>query len=288
MMTCPNGHASQATDYCDTCGEPLAPAPAQAPAASAASGAASSAAAGPSACPHCGAPAAPGALFCENCGYDFTTGTEAAPFVSPASQSLLSVPGSALPPGAPAGEGESGELAGPAEAAAEPPAADPAAADPAAHEGEPRGGTDAAPSPVPPAQVPARRWVAEIWVDPEWYAEQQPEDPIPSAGAPNLVVLSESGALVGRASRSRGIDPQIECGSDNGVSRRHCQLSTDGFRWWVEDLGSANGTFLSAVGEPLPLRPITPGERVEVEEGMRLFLGGWTRIVLRPALAGEV
>ena len=70
-MKCPAGHDSKATDYCDVCGvampegaDSAAPAPASAPAAPAATE-----------CPHCSAANTPDALFCEACGYDFTTGS---------------------------------------------------------------------------------------------------------------------------------------------------------------------------------------------------------------------
>jgi hypothetical protein len=131
-------------------------------------------------------------------------------------------------------------------------------------------------------------WVAEIWVDPDWYAHERPEDPMPSAGLPGLVTLRQRSLLVGRPSRSRGIRPDVDCGSDPGVSRRHCQLTTDGQRWWVEDLGSSNGTFVAPAGDPLPDDPLTQGVRREIEEGDRVFVGAWTRLVIRKALPGEV
>ena len=58
-------------------------------------------------------------------------------------------------------------------------------------------------------------------------------------------------------------------------------------RWWVEDLQSANGTYIGAVGEGVPTTPIRSGERAEIEDGSRLYLGGWTRLVVRKALPGE-
>ncbi|WP_245605659.1 FHA domain-containing protein, partial [Promicromonospora kroppenstedtii] len=152
------------------------------------------------------------------------------------------------------------------------------------------------PSPAPSAEggglaappVPGdAAWVAEIWVDPDWYAHERPEDPMPSAGLPGLVTLRQRSLLVGRPSRSRGITPDIDCGSDPGVSRRHCQLTTDGQRWWVEDLGSSNGTFVSAAGDPLPDTPLSQGVRREIEENDRVFVGAWTRLVIRKALPGE-
>ncbi|MCU1537900.1 MAG: phosphopeptide-binding protein, partial [Humibacillus sp.] len=97
---CPNGHRSESDDYCDTCGSPIAPsAQSSSPSPSgqaAGSGGAGlqpggssldldpvpSAPSGPSAdgapttldCPNCHTANADGALFCEACGYDFTTG----------------------------------------------------------------------------------------------------------------------------------------------------------------------------------------------------------------------
>jgi FHA domain/zinc-ribbon domain len=238
-VTCPNGHQSTSTDYCDVCGSPIeAAAPVSAPV--------PAAAATTTTCPHCGAPASSLALFCETCGYDFTTGSL-------------------------------------------PPAADPA---PVVATTAPSAVVTPAPDPAPQLPTPAPEgqdsWVAEIWVDPDWYAAQQPEDPMPSAGLPGLVPLRERSVLVGRPSASRNIHPAVDCGTDSGVSRRHCQLNTDGQRWWVEDLQSANGTYVSRAGDPLPTTPIPAGQRREVEDGDRLYLGAWTRIVIRTALPGEV
>ncbi|KQY47039.1 FHA domain-containing protein [Cellulomonas sp. Root137] len=242
-VVCPNGHTSTSTDYCDVCGAPIeASAPAEAPEPAAAGiGTATT-------CPHCGAPASSLALFCEVCGYDFTTGTAPAPVAPPAPVSAP-VPVTTDPD----------------------PDPDPVAA--------------ALPTPAPDG---AESWVAEVWVDPDWYAAQQPEDPMPSAGLPGLVPLRERSVLVGRPSVSRNIHPAVDCGTDSGVSRRHCQLNTDGQRWWVEDLQSANGTYVSRAGDPLPTTPIPAGQRKEIEDGDRLYLGAWTRIVIRTALPGEV
>ncbi len=41
-------------------------------------------------CPNCGADNSVDALFCENCGYDFTTGTMPRPLVEAASQATPS------------------------------------------------------------------------------------------------------------------------------------------------------------------------------------------------------
>ncbi len=80
--TCPNGHASAEADYCDTCGAKIdgavaAPAPTLVDSPAVPKG---------EECPHCGTPRAGQARFCEDCGYDHTTGkmpqlTEALPTV---------------------------------------------------------------------------------------------------------------------------------------------------------------------------------------------------------------
>jgi len=98
---------------------------------------------------------------------------------------------------------------------------------------------------------------------------------------PVIVPLDMRSLLVGRRSVSRNITPQIDCGADSGVSRRHAQLTTDGQRWWVEDLQSSNGTYIGGAGEALPTTPITPGQRVELEDDDRIYVGAWTRIVVR-------
>ena len=87
---CPAGHDSTADDYCDVCGMPI-DATAVLPAAAgsgAATGAPSSApSASPAAtgqpCPHCGTANVAEALFCESCGYDFTTGSMPRPLAPP-------------------------------------------------------------------------------------------------------------------------------------------------------------------------------------------------------------
>ena len=131
------------------------------------------------------------------------------------------------------------------------------------------------------------QWVTEVWVDPDWYAAQESEEPCPSPGLPAVVPLSRRSVLVGRPSASRSIHPDIDCSGDIGVSRRQAQLTTDGQRWWVEDLQSANGTYVGAASGPLPSSPLPPGQRHELAEDDRIYLGAWTRLVVRRATPEE-
>jgi hypothetical protein len=244
IAVCPAGHSSLAQDYCDVCGLPIDSA--MAPTATAQPVSTGGQQPGRQACPHCGSDNSVDALFCESCGYDFTTGTMP--------RSLL---GSA-----------------PQEA-------------PAANQSPPVAGSL---SPVfgNGSQVAETfDWVAEVWIDPAWYEAQQSPDPMPSPGLPVVVPLRSKSILIGRMSRSRNIHPQIDCEPDSGVSRRQTQLTTDGSRWWVEDLDSANGTFVAAATDPLPTNPIPVGGKHELVADDRIYVGAWTRIVIRRATEDE-
>lgn len=253
MPICPSGHNSTAADFCDTCGLPI---PAAEPATDAPAQEAQQPEplAPPAAlvCPNCGTPNVSDALFCEACGHDFIGAT---PAEQPAAETSPADP-----------------TDGPAEA----PEADTAPADPVPPAAQPQ--ATAGPAPV--------EWVAELWIDPDWYAAQGSTDPLPSPGLPDIVPLVKETNLIGRVSTSRNIYPEIDCELDTGCSRRHARLSTDGSRWWIEDLESANGTFLGSAAGPLPAMPIPRG-RVELSPDQRIYVGAWTRIVVRRATEDE-
>ncbi len=340
---CENGHRSATDDYCDVCGLPVRPLPATA----------SPAAAPPTAtsqkCPNCGATNPADALFCEACGYDYTTGTlprsdaagmlglrrpDAAPVAVtvPVTPGALDIDAAAVPPVAvpsavvppvvvgpvvveesapsvsatpsyvPAQPSPAPVAVYPAEPA---PADDPSAEALVAPELKP---TEAAETPAAPEEAsaeatapsgpldteeptrgrPAPRresYVAEIWIDPDWYEVQETDEPMPSVGLPTTIVLGADN-LVGRVSESRNIHPEVDCGIDSGVSRRQSRLSSDGTRWYVEDLGSANGTFVGPAAGPLPVSPIQG--RYELGPDDRVYVGAWTRIVVRKGSKEEI
>ncbi len=290
---CPNGHASTADDYCDTCGAPIAAASTlDAPAAARVgaeppatpAGISPPAAAGAVTCPSCSTDNPAGSLFCEACGYDFTTGTMPRPPDGEGAPSALD-----LGPAAPVPTPDASAPAGSAPAGSAPDAVKAPEGAPAPDASEASAASAAPPQPAAPPVAPPVpvQWVTEVWVDPDWYAAQESEEACPSPGLPAVVPLSRRSVLVGRPSASRSIHPDIDCSGDIGVSRRQAQLTTDGQRWWVEDLQSANGTYVGAASGPLPTSPLPPGQRHELAEDDRIYLGAWTRLVVRRATPEE-
>jgi hypothetical protein len=279
---CPNGHTSEAEDYCDICGSPIdasAVTPAGAtPTGTSTSGAAPAGPAEPAAAegavasgravsgipggqssldldaPAPAAPApeeAPSALECPNC---HTENPEGALFCEACGYDFTT-----------------GAM--PRTSAAE-------AASTALTDGDEEGGKE--------EQGERFEWVAEVWVDPDWYATQETDSDCPSPGLPTIIPLRHRSLLLGRVSSSRNTHPEIDLSTDPGVSRRHAQLTTDGSRWFVEDLDSSNGTFVGPASGPLPDQPIPVGPKRELDDDDRLYVGAWTRVVVRRATPEEI
>src|SRR3954471_19856063 len=82
MATCPDGHQSVATDYCDECGLSIgapAPIPSTGPAPAPNYGSAGEP------CPNCLLPRQQGDTFCEGCGFDFANEAPAPTITAPTS-----------------------------------------------------------------------------------------------------------------------------------------------------------------------------------------------------------
>ncbi len=142
-------------------------------------------------------------------------------------------------------------------------------------------------APTAPSPPTAEPWLVERSVDLGWHASQHALGTPPAPGDPELVTARAASLTVGRESGPNPVTPDIECGHDTAVSRAHCRLTTDGRRWWVEDLGSSNGTYLRRRGSPLPTHRLPVGRQHELLDGDHVYLGAWTRIVVRRALPGE-
>jgi hypothetical protein len=125
-------------------------------------------------------------------------------------------------------------------------------------------------------------WVAEVGADRAYFdsvVAQGGEDAaslrFPVYCPRRRFRLSGREVRIGRRSVSRGIEPEIDLTgppTDPGVSRLHAVLvAADGGRIAVIDPGSENGTLLNG-------REIPPGLPVPLNPGDIIHLGAWTAI----------
>jgi len=141
---------------------------------------------------------------------------------------------------------------------------------------------------VPPGHMPAPQetgtWTAVVSADRVYYDSLHPvsEQDSASMSFPAHVPerrfpLSGAEIRIGRRSKSRGIEPEIDLTgppTDPGVSRQHANLVPGPGRGWsVVDLGSPNG--IQVNGKDVPA-----GETVTLRDGDRIHLGAWTLITI--------
>lgn len=262
MPTCPAGHTSASSDFCDVCGMRIGAAasvPPPEPEALQQPEAQQPAAAEP--CPHCGA--ARTGRFCESCGFDFDAG---------GSSRERTIEGVIVPP---PGTGP----AAPAEPPP-PPAPIPATAEPVPTPAAAPAGSTPAPAPGGPIA-----WTAVVASDHDYFED------VVAAGGPDSASLTFPDYCperrfrlagpemrIGRRSASQGLEPEIDLTgppTDPGVSRMHAALiaEPDG-SWALLDPGSENGTLVNGT-------EIAAGVRVPLHDGDRIHLGAWTAITIR-------
>lgn len=135
--------------------------------------------------------------------------------------------------------------------------------------------------PAPEAAPRDLAWVAEVDVSPQWFALQDSSLAPPTPTEPRLVALTDDYVLIGRESESRDVHPLIDAGDDAGCSRRHADLTLGADGWTVRDLTSVNGTHVLRAGDAFPPQEVSGA--MPVAPGDQIFVGAWTRIVLRPA-----
>jgi hypothetical protein len=136
-----------------------------------------------------------------------------------------------------------------------------------------------------PASTPGT-WTAVVRADRAWFEEVLRRDgpdaatlQFPAFSTERRFVLDGPQLAIGRRSRSRGIEPEIDLSAqpvDPGVSALHALLvgRPDG-GWNVVDLDSTNGTVVGDRRDPIP--PNTP---VPLGDGDVVKVGAWTTITL--------
>jgi hypothetical protein len=82
--------------------------------------------------------------------------------------------------------------------------------------------------------------------------------------------LCEDESHIGRWDADGGIFPDVDLDSDDPeakVSRRHARITRRGEQYYIEDLGSTNGTFVNRG------RRLLPGDRQSLREGDEVIVG---------------
>lgn len=132
-------------------------------------------------------------------------------------------------------------------------------------------------------------WLLVTWANRDYHAHMIASAPqyaelvdIPGNYPKRNFVLNGSQLLIGRRSRSRGIEPDIDLTGppeDPGVSHTHALLvaNPDG-SWSLVDIESANGTYISIDGQ---YRRIEANQPVPLKDGDQIYLGAWTTLTLR-------
>jgi pSer/pThr/pTyr-binding forkhead associated (FHA) protein len=82
--------------------------------------------------------------------------------------------------------------------------------------------------------------------------------------------MSEDETQIGRWDADGGIFPDVDLDADDPeakVSRRHARITRRGEQYFVEDLGSTNGTFINRG------RRLLPGDRHPLRDGDEVIVG---------------
>jgi hypothetical protein len=137
-----------------------------------------------------------------------------------------------------------------------------------------------------PAPAPAA-WSLVATADRAWFADVcRREGPdvasvvFPQYCPPRTFRLTGAQMTIGRRSRSRGVEPEIDLSGpplDPGVSTLHAVLlaAPDG-GWDLVDVGSRNGTVVNDA-----LEPIAPNTPVRLAAGDRIMIGAWTVLTVQ-------
>lgn len=82
--------------------------------------------------------------------------------------------------------------------------------------------------------------------------------------------LNDDESYIGRWDADSGIFPDVDLDADDPeakVSRRHARITRRGAQYFIEDLGSTNGTFVNRG------RRLLPGDRQPLKDGDEIIIG---------------
>lgn len=154
---------------------------------------------------------------------------------------------------------------------------------------EPLKAQAASPPDTPGGTGTPNGWLVVTWANRDYHAHMIASASqfaelvdIPGNYPKRHFALNGSQLLIGRRSRSRGIEPDIDLSGtpeDPGVSHAHAFLvaNPDG-GWSLVDTGSANGTYTYTDGQ---YKRIAANQPVPLNDGDQIFLGAWTTLTLR-------
>lgn len=150
----------------------------------------------------------------------------------------------------------------------------------------PVGEAPAAQPPPPPAAT-SGTWHVVVRADSAYFevikamgGEDAGTLAFPRFVAERRFALAGEQMVIGRRSRSRGVNPDIDLvgpPEDPGVSHLHALLVAQPDGWAVVDLESANGTYLNNPGST----PLDPNVPVPVKDGDKIYLGAWTALTIQ-------
>jgi hypothetical protein len=103
---------------------------------------------------------------------------------------------------------------------------------------------------------------------------------MPRFVAERRFALTGQQMVIGRRSRSRGVNPDIDLvgpPEDPGVSHVHALLVPQEGGWAVVDMESANGTYLNDPNSS----PLDPNVPVALKDGDVVYLGAWTALAIQ-------
>ena len=205
-------------------------------------------------CPNCGAPVQTDASFCGQCGLNlrFNTAMEAEPTVATASSRMpdLVSPDRLVQPE-------------PLVPSPSPPNPTPVPATVVTHPNAAVtfGGAQATTPPAPPSP-PQEKFATKTQL-------QQQTAKLLHVQTDTLIELPQNLSVIHLGKSNDRIPPDIDVsGFPNSeiVSRIHADIRVEGDAYYIEDVGSSNGTYINN-------KPLSPGDRHRLRAGDRIALG---------------